>query len=198
MKKSLLPAVAVCLFAVGAQAADVTPYVSAKAKYANIWAQAEQKKPFKLKTHVSDNVFGYNLAAGAGIKMAAGVLRLELEYTANDDGEKTIAADKIKIRSNAVFGNAYFDFDTNSAFRPYLGFGMGGSRVKIGDKTANKFANQYSVGVSWLINDNAALDLGYRIVSYADYEEKTKGAVQRTVNYKVYGNELTLGARFSF
>lgn len=195
MKKSLLLASVACLFAVNAQAADVKPYVSAKAKYANIWAQAEQKKPVKMKTHLSDNVFGYNLAAGAGIKMEDGLLRFELEYSGNEDGEKMIGPQKVTIKSHAVFANAYFDINTNSAFRPYLGFGLGGSRVKIGDKSESKFAYQYSAGINYLFNDNAALDLGYRATSYADYEEESGG---RKVDYKVYGNELTLGVRFSF
>ena len=198
MKKSLLLIPAICLFAANVQAADVKPYVSAKAKYANIWAQEEQKKPFHTKNHLSDNVFGYNLAAGAGVKMENGILRFELDYTSNEDGEKMIAADKIEIKSRAIFGNAYFDIDTNSAFRPYLGFGLGGSKVKIGDKSVSKFAYQYSAGVSYLFNDNTAVDLGYRATSYADFEEERKGVFPRKVDYKVYGNELTLGVRFSF
>ena len=195
MKKSLLIASALCLFAVNARAADVTPYVSAKAKYANIWAQAEMKKPLRLKEHLSDDVFGYNLAAGAGIKMENGLLRFELEYSGNEDGEKMIGVQKVTIESHAVFGSAYFDVNTNSAFRPYLGFGLGGSRIKIGDKSESKFAYHYSAGITYLLNDNAALDLGYRAVSYADFEEESNG---RKIDYKVYGNELTLGVRYSF
>ena len=195
MKKCLLLASVACLFSVNSQAADVTPYVSAKAKYANIWAQAEHKAPIRFKEHLSDNVFGYNLAAGAGIKMENGLLRFELEYSGNEDGKKMTGIQKTTIKSYAVFGNAYFDINTNSAFRPYLGFGLGGSRVKIGDKSESKFAYHYSAGITCLINDNAALDLGYRAVSYADFEEKTNG---RKVDYKAYGNELSLGVRFSF
>lgn len=197
MKKLLLASVA-CLFAVNAQAADLTPYVSAKAKFAGIRAQAEQTSPIHVKTKLNDNVFGYNLAAGAGMKMEEGVLRLELEYTSNDDAEKTIAGGKVAFKSYAFFGNAYFDFNTSSDFRPYVGIGFGGSRIKFGDKSENKFAYNYSAGVSYLINDNAALDLGYRYTSYADFEEETKGVPYQKIEYKAYANEIMLGVRFSF
>lgn len=199
MKKSLLLASVACLFAINAQAADFKPYVSAKAKLADIKFEVEQTSPFHDKVKISDSVFGYNLAAGAGMKMEEGVLRLELEYTQNDDAEKTIAGIKRKFESHAVFVNAYFDFNTNSAFRPYVGIGMGGSKVKFGNKSESDFAYNYSAGVSYLINDNAALDLGYRFASYADFDEETRfGAFYQKLEYKTYSNELMLGVRFSF
>jgi len=199
MKKSLLLASVACLFAVNAQAADIAPYVSAKAKFAGIKAERKQTSPFPDKAKLSDSVFGYNLAAGAGIKMEEGVLRLELEYAQNDDAEKTIAGEKAKFESYAVFANAYFDFNTNSAFRPYVGIGFGGSKVKFGNKSENEFAYNYNVGVSYLMNDNAALDLGYRFASYANFEEEITGpGTYQKIEYKAHANEIMLGVRFSF
>ena len=125
MKKSLLLAFVACLFAVNAEAADIKPYVSAKAKFTNIRAKAEIIRPVNDETALIDNVFGYNVAAGVGIKMAEGALRLEAEYVQNNDAEKKIAGEKVKFRSQAAFANAYFDFDTNSNFRPYVGLGFG-------------------------------------------------------------------------
>ena len=198
MKKSLLLASVAYLFAINAQAADIKPYVSAKAKFAGIRAEAEQTSPIHAKAKLNDSVFGYNLAAGAGIKMEEGILRFELEYTSNDDAEKTINGVKGKFESYAVFANAYFDFDTNSAFRPYVGIGFGGSKVKFGNKSKNEIAYNYSAGVGYLINDNTALDLGYRFTSYADFDEEKKGVPYQKIEYKAYANEIMLGVRFSF
>ena len=77
MKKSLLLASVACLFAVNSQAADIKPYVSAKAKFAAVEAKAKGIAPFKRK--IDDDVFGYDLAVGAGMKMETGTLRFELE-----------------------------------------------------------------------------------------------------------------------
>ena len=199
MKKSLLLASVACLFAVNAQAADFKPYVSAKAKFAGIRTEAEQTSPVHAKAKINDSVFGYNLAAGAGMKMEEGILRLELEYAQNGDAEKTFPVGKVKVKSHAIFANAYFDFNTNTAFRPYVGIGLGASKVKIANKSESDFAYNYSAGVSYLINDNAALDLGYRFASYADFDEETRiGALYQKIEYKVYANELMLGVRFSF
>ena len=200
MKKSLLLAFVVSLFAVNAQAADLTPYVSAKAKFAAIRPEAKQTAPNPDSANLNDSVFGYNLAAGAGMKMEEGTLRLELEYAQNGDAEKTVLGQKFKFKSHAVFVNAYFDFNTNSAFRPYVGIGLGGSKVKFANnKNEDDFAYNYSLGVSYLINDNAALDLGYRFASYANYDEEITGpGVYRKIEYKAYANELMLGVRFSF
>lgn len=199
MKKSLLLASVACIFAVNAQAADFKPYVSAKAKFAGIRAEVEQTSPVHVKDKLNDSVFGYNLAAGAGIKMEEGVLRLELEYAQNDDAEKTIAGVKGVFESYAIFANAYFDFNTNTAFRPYVGIGLGGSKVKFGNKSENEFAYNYSLGVNYLVNDNVALDLGYRFASYANFDEETRvGALYQKLEYKAHANELMLGVRFSF
>ena len=199
MKKSLLLASVACLFAVNTQAADLKPYVSAKAKFVGMRAEVEQTSPIHTNVKLNDNVFGYGLAAGAGIKMEEGILRLELEYTSNDDAEKTIAGGKVKFESYAVFGNAYFDFNTNSDFRPYVGIGLGASKVKFGNKSETKPACNYNVGINYLLNDNVALDLGYRFTSYADFEEKKHvGVFYQKVEYKAHANELMLGVRFSF
>ena len=195
MKKSLLLAFAAGLFALNAQAADIKPYVSAKAGFLGIRAKAEIIRPIREKQTLNDTVFGYNLAAGAGIKMEEGILRIELEYAQNGNAEKTILGEKEKFKSYAFFVNAYFDFETNSAFRPYVGAGIGGSRVKFGDKSKNDAAYNYSAGINYLLNDNVALDLGYRFSNYADFEEKE---LLIKTEYTAYANEIMFGVRFSF
>ena len=131
--------------------------------------------------------------------MQEGVLRFELEYVQNGDAEKTIFGEKVKVKSRAIFANGYFDFDTNSAFRPYLGIGFGHSKVKLGDKKENEFAFNYSAGVSYMFNENTALDFGYRYTSYANFEEEIiTPLVYEKFEYKAYANELLLGVRFSF
>lgn len=199
MKKSLLLASVACLFAVNAQAADVKPYVSAKAKFAAVEAKAKAKGTAPFKNKLDDDVFGYDPAVGAGMKMEEGVLRLELEYTSNNDAEKKFDGVKGKFESYAIFANAYFDFDTSSAFRPYLGIGFGGSRVKFGNKSKSDFAYNYSAGVGYSFNDNISLDLGYRITSYADFDEEISGpGIYEKIEYEAYANEISLGVRFSF
>jgi outer membrane receptor protein involved in Fe transport len=107
---------------------------------------------------------------------------------------------QLYYRNSQAFFNLFFDFHNKSRFTPYIGVGVGLSFTKTrmltaqqvdiltnngGDmlllQTAETEENDYvnfswnaSVGVSYQVTDNMALDLSYRYVE-TGFHDKTKG-----------------------
>ncbi len=78
----------------------------------------------------------------------------------------------------SVMGNGYFDFDTGTRFKPYVGAGIGFARVALDDVTVNgrsvvddsdvDFAYQAMAGVGYQVNTKGTLFLGYRYFAVDD------------------------------
>ena len=215
MKKYLLASLAAVVFASAADAADVKPYVSLKGVYAKTtstnfkYSGHDDEGTFSGKEKFSDKTYGARLAFGAKID----ALRSELEFGWNkefsknysevdeDDGEIDTWKDSFKTKT--VMLNAYYDIFTKAGFTPYVGAGIGLSRInaKIDNVKAsdNSFAWQAGLGVAYNVTDNLALDLGYRYMNYGkakgtwnDDEESGK------VNARLKTNEVLLGLRYTF
>ena len=208
-KYVLLAGVATMLFAMNAQATEISPYVSAKLRYADMSNEFDFNPGDKFDT--DDNVFGGSLAVGISAKTATGTIRAELEYNKNSDAEKThdllfdeeIGHGKFTVESQSYMANLYYDFDTNTPFMPYVGIGAGLAKVKGklsgetetyilgGSMSDTHFAWQAGVGVNYALNQNVSLDLGYRYVDYGDFTEDD-------VKLDMNAHEVYLGLRYNF
>lgn len=103
--------------------------------------------------------------------------------------------------------NALYDFDTNSAFTPYLGAGLGlaygdvsidsnvnGSSVNESDTA---LAAQFIAGASYAMSSNLDLVGQYNLLTTpGDFEYKT--AAGQSVDYKYTAHSIMIGLRYSF
>ena len=229
MKKTLLLAGVACLFASQAQAFNINPYVSAKLKYSmmdNSYKFDETYRSIDGEVYnsaetvsVDDNVFGGNVALGLKAPLNYGALRTEIEYTRNGDAKKSHTDEwgdkyETKLESQAFLFNAYYDFDTHTAFTPYFGGGLGFARIKgslnwdeypedSGSEKHTNFAWQLGAGVAYNINEHVALDLGYRYMNYGDFDKSSLdkdewGTEEDKVKIESEAHEIMLGLRYTF
>lgn len=206
MKKTLLLAgVATVLFTMNANAVDLNPYIGAKLRYIEMSSDVKLGDTFA----VDDNIMGGSLAIGTSFKVNKGTVRTELEYNKNQSNEKTYAMriagvsnyfnGKFEIETQSVMLNAYYDFETESKLRPYIGAGLGFAKNK-GSLTAafmtgsidnSAFAWQVGAGTGYKLTDNITVDAGYRYVDYGDISGYG-------VDVETSAHELYIGARYAF
>jgi opacity protein-like surface antigen len=214
-KMLLLAGVAAGLFAANAQALEFTPYVGAKVKYVDMSNDFTWGDTFDI----DDNVFGGSLAAGLSTKVTNGAVRAELEYNKNGDAEKThfvtyrdedgrdIGNVKLKLKTQSVMLNAYYDIDTGTQFTPFVGGGIGYTRAKVslafdGEKNTvtargkdTAFTWQLGAGVAYAVNDNVTVDAGYRYVDCNDFDYSDS---ENDVSVDTSAHEFYIGARYAF
>ena len=233
MKKLLLLAgVATVAFSVNANACDWKPYISAKLTASNlsldtssreIWDDGDIERNFGSGDD-SQHVWGTSLAAG----ISNGAIRAELEWHRNTAaklssnnaviwaGDPENESHKTKIKTDAILLNAYYDFDTASAFTPYIGAGIGYGKTKIANANGDNYgwfrkntfshtniAWQIGAGIAYALNDNVSVDVGYRYIDYGKFDIKKTGRAygsnyRQRDSYQATENELYAGIRYSF
>ncbi len=211
MRKTLLLAGVACLLAANASAAELNPYVSGKLTYSDIsYNGTNVWKTGVGKDKLSDDVLGGSVAAGLSMMAPGGAVRGELEYNLNGEAKKSMGVTsanipgEMKLRSQSLMLNAYYDINTNSAFTPYVGAGIGFAKVKAKltssvmntNADSTKMAWQVGAGVAYALNDNVAIDLGYRYTDMGEYSKPL--GVDNTYKLDVHSHEVLLGARYSF
>ena len=135
---------------------------------------------------------GYWVAGALGYQHGPYRVEAEISYTENDADTVTIFSNKTKyiepVEGNInllnTMLNGYYDFETNSPVRPYLGLGLGISNAEV--EGYNKdyfiifnedtivFAYQASVGLMIEISSCLGLDLGYRYFKTNDFSLSNK------------------------
>ena len=216
MKKLLIAsAISLLGFTSTAFAMDFEQYVSAKA------VLNHTNNKFELlgeSDKESKNVGGFRLAYGVAYPVGDNKVRAELEYGYNGkvkfSDSDTIYDHKYELssetKSQSLMANMYFDFNTGTAFTPYIGAGLGYARLKntiSGDisgqikysnsisKSSNNFAWNVGAGVSYAVNRDVDIDLSYRYADYGDVKHSYEG---ESLKVKQRGNEFNLGVRFNF
>lgn len=208
---SVLSAVVASGFTV-AHAQDFDQYLSAKAvlnhvnnKFEGQVEDVDGKDSGSFKK--SKNVGGFRLAYGAIFPAGDNNVRAEVEYGYNGKVKVSDEDSKSETKSQALMLNGYYDFNTGTAFTPYVGAGIGYARLKntLSDeevsisKSKGNFAWQVGAGVSYAVNSNVAVDLSYRFMDYGKVSHSYKEG-DTSVNGKVKqrGNEFNLGVRYTF
>ncbi|MBQ9271317.1 MAG: porin family protein [Alphaproteobacteria bacterium] len=198
MKKMLLLTGVASVFALNAQAFEFNPYLAVKAKYAftdySVTTDA-------AKYSMDKDLFGGSGILGVKFPFACGAFRAEAEYTRTNDAKKNIGDIRAELRTQALMFNAYYDFNTKTSFTPYVGFGLGGARMKLsgGDRAIHQteLAWQLGLGVAYEINEHFTADLGYRYIDYGDFSDYLIVGENKT-KVEAKANEIMLGIRYTF
>ncbi len=119
-------------------------------------------------------------------------IEAEISYTENDNDNATVGGVTANLGGSldqtGFMVNSYLDFVPGGTLRPYLGVGLGfvdaemdvtlGAARAAADGT--EFAYRGLAGLSWHLDDNWALDLGYR---YTVWDEADNHAVVTGIRY---------------
>ena len=216
MKKTLLTTAAVVsLFSFAAEAAPaqksaavseksvVAPYISAKAVYS--WERIKMTNEDGSEASTI-KVPGLNAAVG----MKIGNVRAELEYGyRSSDNDVEMEGDELsslEIGMKTFLLNAYYDFANDSIFTPYVGAGVGYTRMSAKFFNADistppdmsamteaktNFSYAANVGVGIKIDTKTTLDIGYRYLNAGHFKVDTE-------KMKTHANEVSLGIRYDF
>ena len=136
-------------------------------------------------------------------------LRAEIEYAARGDVRASWDSGMAMRKFDALFNvqtlqaNVYWDIDTGTAFRPFIGGGLGlsfiyadytGDGYNCSDSTTG-FAWNVGAGIAYDINESVTVDLAYRFAGFGHAEAKMQNHTMR--NYMT-ANEFLLGLRLNF
>lgn len=209
MNKVLLLASAMCFVTASASAFEFNPYVSAKAKYMIGQSEIKAKGVYEGKLKAHDSVWGGSVAAGTIYPVSTGKFRFEVEYTKNADAKKNLKnGPEMKVKTQAALFNVYFDLDLQGvpSLTPYAGVGLGWGRSEFSgissviDEKDDGAAMQIGAGLGYRISNHAVLDLGYRYITYGDFDKEYRvpGVTYEKFDYKPHAHEITLGLRYEF
>ena len=203
MKKLMLLAGVACLFAANANA-EVNQYVSAKVSYDLNKLNVRESAADADVSHarLDKELFGTHVAYG----VQAGYVRAEVELNNSRDIKRNYVSDEnfsvehFRMYKHSVMANAYFDMLTCTAWTPYVGAGIGLSYLKadFGEeaKSAYNLGWQVMGGITYDVNSNWTLDLGYR---YADNGRVRKNwGAGKATKVSARDHEIMFGARYSF
>ena len=163
-------------------------------------------------------------------------VRLELNYTARSQAKSSKdrqfypgSGDVMKLEQKTdlqtLMLNMWADIPTGTAFKPYVGGGIGvafvdydvnntfhyddGTKEKFysGSKSTTNLAWSLGAGVAYDINPSFTLDLGYRFINAGKVKVKTDteffdiytgGDIHTETETKIKSNELFLEGRYKF
>ncbi|MCB1539177.1 MAG: porin family protein [Rhodospirillales bacterium] len=161
----------------------------------------------------------YGFSSGAGI--VGGWQPEALSSDTGDvrfEGEASYHAMKLKnvlantnpsgdLKAIALMGNAYYDFNTGTGFKPYVGAGVGQGFVKFpkgqglgnSDSTQNVFAYQAMAGVSYTPESMPQTDwsLGYKYMGF-EKPSFSDGAGGHVKLGSLHENAIEAGMRYHF
>ena len=136
-------------------------------------------------------------------------LRAEVEYAARSNARASWDSGAGAQRFKALFNvqtlqaNLYWDIETGTAFRPFIGGGLGASFIyadyttggtSYSDSTTG-FAWNAGAGLAYDINESVTVDLAYRFAGFGNAEASTQN---RTTRNYMTANEFLLGLRLNF
>ncbi len=153
---------------------------------------------------------GYNYEASAGFAYKNG-FRVEAEafHSSSDLDKVSGASNRHGYLSNTdLFLNGYYDYDTKTAFTPYVGAGLGlaisdyknlgglrdGSSLK--ENSVLELAYQGIVGVSAQVDKNWSVSADYRYIGTQD--AKVHSTVGHNVEVENQSHNILVGVRYSF
>ena len=173
---------------------------------------------FQVAPGTVESQFDSGIGFGITLGRTFDQFRGELEYSSrkNDikshslNGGSTLAGSKGEAKSDAFMLNGYYDINTNSAFVPYIGAGIGMAKVKFDDfgvdaipdvlnDNESQLAYQFMAGGEYRFADTWGLFAEYRYFATEDVDVNTSaatGGVANSIAYKT--NNVLVGARFMF
>jgi opacity protein-like surface antigen len=111
------------------------------------------------------------------------------------------------VSAAALMANVYYDFDTNSKWRPFLGAGAGYANVgfnnitsggfAIADDSGGAFAYQLKVGIGYAFTSALDGTLGYRYFGTADVDLVDSTGLPFTAD-GLQNHAIEVGVRYRF
>lgn len=157
---------------------------------------------YDVNTHTGLTVGGANID---GVDVAV------LTRGDADDGNPTVGAviadGQGEVTNFGLFGNVYYDINTGSAFKPYLGAGVGynwvdveysPSGVDVADDDDGGFAYQLMAGASFELSEQTELFGQYTYRSNFDEADVDLNLLPATLGVENGQSILTAGVRFKF
>jgi len=162
---------------------------------------SSQKAEFNGGGSEKSSILGLGLAMGTDLSYASSLpLRVELEYLYHGSETYRNGTYSHEVSAHSLMANAFLDIQTDTAFTPYLGGGLGlgylKDRYTIGvSSTATRwnFAWNLGGGVAWGLNENLALDFGYRYMDLGKTDSVVNGGGVHNVSLTAH--ELGIGLR---
>ncbi len=139
-------------------------------------------------TYEDDNGFalslGYDFAGAIRVDVSAKRMRNSVDTVAglNVDGD---------ITSTSLLSNVWYDFNRDGVVQPYIGLGVGATKVEFSDDDDTVLFGQAGLGLNFKLSDVVMLDLGGRY-----FESKSPEFENFTIDYR--GTSIALGVRFNF
>lgn len=145
---------------------------------------------------------GYGFGNGFRAELEGSVRSNDIKNLKNG----TVASPSGSTTTWGLLVNGLYDFNTGTAFTPYLGAGVGlgivqgkltGNGTTLYDNSDTQFAYQGIAGVSYAVNQNLALTVDYRYLGTTD--AKFKGSNGNPDTTVANGNHTILaGLRWTF
>jgi opacity protein-like surface antigen len=160
---------------------------------------------------------GYGWGANVGYRITPEI-RAEFEFARREsDTDKVIVTNPIppgtvsSQRSTSYMANVYYDFINSTSYIPYLGAGLGMSKVNApiyyvagGQSTMLKewtMSYQFMAGISYKLDldlNPIVFNFGYRYFTGQDMEVNINGSNGAKATYFNDSHNLELGGRFYF
>jgi opacity protein-like surface antigen len=134
----------------------------------------------------------------------ANPLRMEAEYIWQKNDLDRLSYNNIygnfdegDLTSQSMMLNAYYDVDTGSPWTPYIGAGIGWTKLDLStpafpvSDNDDVFSYQFIGGVAYALTDQWSIDAEYRFLGTGD-------ATISGADYNLNSNNLMLGLRYSF
>ncbi len=81
----------------------------------------------------------------------------------NEDAAYSIIANHDQIENSSIMANVYHHWKNDQfSFSPYVGAGIGGTRIKMFEKTSIRPAYQLKAGLNYQVNKDTDIYIGYR------------------------------------
>ena len=155
--------------------------------------------------HERNAVFGLGASVGTDLSYSSSLpLRLEAEYLYHGNETFSKGGESIDLSAHSILGNAFFDFQTDTALTPYIGGGLGlaclNDRITVASSSSSKgnrwnFAWNAGGGVAWGFSEKLALDMGYRYMDLGKTHDHTDYG--QSYNASLTAHEFSLGLRFT-
>jgi len=134
--------------------------------------------------------FGWQFSDGR-LELEGGYYKSEVESIAN------VPVTGIDYTMATLMLNGYYDFETHSDWRPYIGAGIGAANiiVDVPESKDDAYAIAYKLGAGLGVDvsRHMTFDLGYMFLFTSDFSLKTPdGAFVENMD----GHTVTLGVRF--
>ena len=132
---------------------------------------------------------GYNVEGAFGYAFNSWRAEIALGYETSDFEDANSG-----IELFSVMANGYYDFNTGSAFTPYLLAGLGVINAEIEEAELDAdpvIGGQLGAGVGYALSENVIIDLKYKYFISDDLDFEG-------IDVSLGGHQFQLGARFQF